>query len=61
MELFSIKFRQSDVFVGLEPKRVSKKLLDEVNHQHDRELWLLGRIHIIISDTSVDRSSQVIA
>ncbi len=53
--------RQWDVFVGLEPKAVSTKLLDSINHQHDRELWLLGRIHIIISDTSIDRTAQVIS
>lgn len=61
MELFSITLRQWDVFVGLEPKAVSTKLLDSINHQHDRELWLLGRIHIIISDTSIDRTAQVIS
>lgn len=53
MELFSIKhFMGYGVFVGIETQRVSDKLIDRMNHQQDKELWLLGRLHVVISKES---------
>ena len=53
MELFSIKnLIGYGVFVGLEPQRVSRKVIDTLNHQQDYELWLLGRLHVVISKES---------
>jgi len=53
MELFSIKNLMGyGVFVGLEPQRVSGKIINTMNHQQDREVWLMGRLHVVISNES---------
>lgn len=53
MGLFSIKNLMGyGVFIGLEPKRVSQKVIDTLNHHQDKELWLLGRLHVVISKES---------
>jgi hypothetical protein len=53
MELISINNVMGyGIFIGLEPKSVSDKIIDTMHHQQDRELWLLGRLHVVISKES---------
>lgn len=53
MELFSIKnFMGYSAFVGFEPLSVSDKVITTINHQQDKEVWLLGRLHVVISKES---------
>lgn len=53
MELFSINNLMGyGIFIGLEPESVSDKIIDMMRHQHDKEVWLLGRLHLVISKES---------
>ena len=52
MELFSIKKAFGyGIFVGLEANQVSSRVIDSLSTgEYEREVWLFGRIHIVISN-----------
>lgn len=55
-ELFSIeKLFGYGLYIELEPRGVSDKVLDMIKAELDMELWLFGRIHIIISNEKAYR------
>lgn len=43
------------LYIELEPQRVSDKVIDMIKAELDMELWLFGRIHIIISNEKAYR------
>jgi hypothetical protein len=55
-ELFSIQeLFGYGLYIELEPRRVSDKMLDMIKSELDAELWLFGRVHIIISNEKAYR------
>lgn len=51
MGLFSIeRFMGFGIFVELLPKRLTDKLVETVRTEHDLELWLFGRVYVVISN-----------
>lgn len=57
MELFSITFMRWDIFVGIERKPLWNKLTGVFGDRLDREIWIRGRVNIVISDIKADRTA----
>jgi hypothetical protein len=58
MELFSIKFMRWDVFVGWNQEPLRDKPTGIFGDRYDRELWVRGRLNIVISNLKLDRKPQ---